>query len=315
MIMDAIRTENLRKEFYLGIRRKRHVALESLTLQVEPGEVYGFLGPNGSGKTTTMKILTGLCAPTAGHAWVLGKPVGTVAVKEEIGFLPEHPYFYDYLTAHEFLKFYGSLFRKSGRSLGHRIDELLELVGLTDQRTTRLRYFSKGMLQRIGIAQALINDPRLVLLDEPMSGLDPVGRRAVRDIILQLKEEGKTVFFSSHILPDVEMICDRVAILKDGRLLAMGPVRELIGAASIQSVEVAFDGVNSEGVDAIMKVTDDVRVKQDYVLVTVKDVEGVDALLRLGIAWGWKLESVTPHRASLEDIFLREVSKSRHEVS
>lgn len=315
MTMDAIRTENLRKEFYLGIRRKRHVALESLTLQVEPGEVYGFLGPNGSGKTTTMKILTGLCAPTAGQAWLLGKPVGTVAVKEEIGFLPEHPYFYDYLTAYEFLKFYGSLFRKSGRSLVHRIDELLELVGLTDQRTTRLQYFSKGMLQRIGIAQALINDPSLVLLDEPMSGLDPVGRRAVRDIILQLKEEGKTVFFSSHILPDVEMICDRVAILMDGRLLAMGPVRELIGAVSIQSVEVEFDGVNSEGVEAIMKVTDDVRVKQDYVIVTVKDVEGVDALLRLGIARGWKLESVTPYRASLEDIFLREVSKSCHEVS
>ncbi len=313
--MDVIKTENLRKEFYLGIRRKQHVALESLTLQVSIGEIYGFLGPNGSGKTTTMKLLTGLCSPTAGQAWLLGKRIGDVAVKNEIGFLPEHPYFYDYLTADEFLKFYGSLFQKTGRSLGYRIDELLELVGLISYRTTRLKYFSKGMLQRIGIAQALINDPRLILLDEPMSGLDPVGRRTVRDIIVYLREQKKTVFFSSHILPDAEAICDRVAILMNGRLVARGPVKDLIGAISIQEIEVEFNDVNSQGVEEIKKLALNVRVKQNYVFVTVKDVEGVDALIRLGIVRGWKLQSVIPHRASLEDIFFREVRKAHDDVS
>lgn len=309
--MYAIETEHLRKEFWLGLRRKHVVALEGLSLQVETGEVFGFLGPNGSGKTTAMKILTGLCAPTSGKAWLLGQPAGKVEVKHDIGFLPEHPYFYDYLTANEFLTFYGRLFGIERSTLTKRIDVLLERVGLSDQRQTRLRHFSKGMLQRIGIAQALINDPHLVLLDEPMSGLDPLGRRVVRDIILQLKADGKTVFFSSHILPDVEMLCDRVAIMMEGRLLAMGAVRDLVESESGQPVEVVLRNMSPEGVAKIKEIAVTVDVRQEHVFVVLDESQHVDDLLDMVKAYGAKLQSVTPQRASLEDIFLREISKSK----
>jgi len=284
-------------------------------MKVETGEVFGLLGPNGSGKTTVMKVLTGLCIPTSGKAWLLGQPVGNVAAKNDIGFLPEHPYFYDYLTANEFLKFYGRLFLSGGRPLSTRIAELLDRVGLSDQRETRLQYFSKGMLQRIGIAQALINDPRLILLDEPMSGLDPVGRRGVRDIILQLKAEGKTVFFSSHILPDVEVICDRVAIMMRGRLLAIGAVRDLIGSESGQVIDVELQNVSPDGVAKIKEISDNVVVRQEHVFVVLNDSGQINALLQIAKACGARLRSLTPQRASLEDIFLREVGASQDEVS
>ena len=310
----VVQTENLRKEFSLGLGRGRKVALDDFTLQVEAGEVFGVLGPNGSGKTTAMKVLTGLCAPTSGRAWMLGQPVGNVSVKNEIGFLPEHPYFYDYLTAYEFLQFYGRLFRRHGLVLSKRVDELLELVGLTGQRKTRLQHFSKGMLQRIGIAQALINDPQLVLLDEPMSGLDPVGRREMRDIILQLRDQRKTVFFNSHILPDVEIICDRVAILMEGRLLAMGPVRELVGSVSVRSVEVELEGMNSTDIVAIKGIAEKVVVTKDHVLAVLPDAAHVDEILRLVNVHGWCLRALTPQRASLEEVFLQEVSKYQYEI-
>ena len=310
----VVQTENLRMEFSLGLGRGRMVALDDLTLQVESGEVFGVLGPNGSGKTTAMKVLTGLCAPTSGSAWVLGQPVGNVSVKNEIGFLPEHPYFYEYLTAEEFLRFYARLFRRGGLVLSKRVDELLELVGLTRQRRTRLQHFSKGMLQRIGIAQALINDPRLVLLDEPMSGLDPVGRREVRDIILQLRDQGKTVFFNSHILPDVEMICDRVAILMEGRLLAMGPVRELVGSISVRSVEVELESVSSTEIAVVERMAEKVVVMKNYLIAVLPDMASVDEILRLANVHGWRLLAMTPRRASLEEIFLQEVSKHHHEI-
>ncbi|HHZ82867.1 MAG TPA: ABC transporter ATP-binding protein [Nitrospirales bacterium] len=310
----VVQTENLRMEFSLGLGRGRMVALDDLTLQVESGEVFGVLGPNGSGKTTAMKVLTGLCAPTSGSAWVLGQPVGNVSVKNEIGFLPEHPYFYEYLTAEEFLRFYARLFRRGGLVLSKRVDELLELVGLTRQRRTRLQHFSKGMLQRIGIAQALINDPRLVLLDEPMSGLDPVGRREVRDIILQLRDQGKTVFFNSHTLPDVEMICDRVAILMEGRLLAMGPVRELVGSISVRSVEVELESVSSTEIAVVERMAEKVVVMKNYLIAVLPDMASVDEILRLANVHGWRLRAMTPRRASLEEIFLQEVSKHHHEI-
>src|SRR5207245_7200045 len=206
--------------------------------------------------TTTLKILMGLIYPTSGKAWILERKVGDVAVKHQVGFLPEAPYFYDYLTAEEFLRCYGPLLHLGGARLSERIAMLLSVVGLSDARSLQLRKFSKGMLQRIGIAQALINDPHLVILDEPMSGLDPVGRKEIRDLILRLKEQGKTVFFSSHILHDAEVLCDRVAILLKGRLVALGNVTELIGAAPRPSSEVELAGLDSEGRAGVRQIAD-----------------------------------------------------------
>ena len=244
---EMIRTEGLQMEFRVGFMRKRVLALKGLTMEVKKGEVFGFLGPNGAGKTTTIKILMGLVYPTGGAAWLMGRPLGDVAVKRNIGFLPEQPYFYDYLTAAEFMDFYGRLFGIRKKERMARADELLDLVGLSGARDLQLRKFSKGMQQRIGIAQALINDPELVVLDEPMSGLDPIGRKQVRDIILGLKAKGKTIFFSTHILPDVEVICDRVGMLVKGELRAMGTVGELLSGMRVKSVEMTFEGVKRRG--------------------------------------------------------------------
>ncbi|MGH9426670.1 MAG: ABC transporter ATP-binding protein, partial [Terriglobia bacterium] len=204
--MKPLRIKGLTKEYCLSFRRQRVIALDHLDLEIEEGEIFGFLGPNGAGKTTTIKLVLGLLHPTAGSAWILDRTIEEVEVKQYVGYLPESPFFYEYLTAEEFLMFYGQLFGLGGIGLAKKVDELLELVSMTHARCLPLRKFSKGMLQRVGIAQALINDPKLVILDEPMSGLDPIGRRDVRDIILRLKDGGKTIFFSSHILPDVEMI-------------------------------------------------------------------------------------------------------------
>jgi ABC-2 type transport system ATP-binding protein len=244
--MKALQIKGLSKEYHLGLRRQRVIALDHLDLEIEEGEIFGFLGPNGAGKTTTIKLLLGLLYPTAGSAWIFGRAIDEVEVKQVVGYLPESPFFYEYLTAEEFLTFYGQLFGLSGRELAKKVGELLELVSMTHARRLPLRKFSKGMLQRVGIAQALINNPKLVILDEPMSGLDPIGRRDVRDIILQLRDGGKTVFFSTHILPDVEMICDRVAILVKGRLRAVGAVQDLVGAASVTSVEIIVEALTEE---------------------------------------------------------------------
>jgi ABC-2 type transport system ATP-binding protein len=239
--MEIIRIEGLRKEFTTGFMRKKSVAVEKLDLAVTEGEIFGFLGPNGAGKTTTIKMLLGLIYPTAGNAWMLGESIAHVQMRKNIGFLPEQPYFYDYLTAREFLSFYGGLFDMKQATLNLKIPALLSLVGLEGRDHVQLRKFSKGMLQRVGIAQAIINDPKLVILDEPMSGLDPLGRKEVRDIILHLKGEGKTIFFSSHILPDVEMICDRIAIIGKGRLLKTGSVEELISSMGVKSFELIVE--------------------------------------------------------------------------
>ena len=222
--------ERLVKLFSTGIRGTKVTALKGLSLSVEEGEVFGLLGPNGAGKTTAIKIFMGLLYPTSGRAEVLGRPPWDVSTKGRIGFLPEGPYFYDYLTGEEFLDFYGRLFDIEGPRRRGRIEELTRLVGLTEFKGMKLRSYSKGMLQRIGLAQALINDPELIVLDEPMAGLDPVGRKELTDIILKLKSRGKTIFFSSHILSDVERICDRVAIIDRGTLVYLGKVKELIGS-------------------------------------------------------------------------------------
>src|SRR4026209_1126547 len=241
--MDAIKTEGLTKHYPVGFWRPRpYVALDSLNLSVAQGEVFGFLGPNGAGKTTTLKLLMQLIYPASGHAEILGSPVGDVAVKRRIGYLPENPYFYDNLTAEELLVYFARMFGCSAMEGRERASRLLDEVGIGAERRFLLRKFSKGMVQRVGIAQALVNDPEVVFLDEPMSGLDPLGRREVRELILRLRDNGCTVFFSSHFLSDAETLCSRVAIVARGRLAAAGDLSELL-AFQVRAWELVIAGM------------------------------------------------------------------------
>ncbi len=306
-----IRTEGLQMEFKVGFMRKRVLALKGLTMEVVKGEVFGFLGPNGAGKTTTLKILMGLVYPTGGAAWLMGRPLSDVAVKRNIGFLPEQPYFYDYLTAAEFMDFYGRLFGIGKKERMARAGELLDMVGLSGARDLQLRKFSKGMQQRIGIAQALINDPELIVLDEPMSGLDPIGRKQVRDIILELKKKGKTIFFSTHILPDVEVICDRVGILVKGELRAMGTVGELLSDMQVKSVEMTFEGVSGENFSKIEGMASGMVVHDRLATATFNDPEAASKAKRLVFDSGGEIISLIPHKGSLEDLFMEEVGKGK----
>jgi ABC-2 type transport system ATP-binding protein len=309
--MKPLRLVGLTKTFRPGWGSRGTTVVDHLDLEVHQGEVFGFLGPNGAGKTTTLKILMGLIYPTSGKAWLLERELGDVAVKHQIGFLPEAPYFYDYLTGEEFLRFYGQLFGLGGHKLVDRITELLQMVGLSEARRLQLRKFSKGMLQRIGLAQALINDPQLVILDEPMSGLDPIGRREVRDIILRLKEEGKTIFFSSHILPDVEMICDRVGILVKGRLRAIGTLHELVGTASITSVEIEVEKPAEAVLQAVEDLGGTVVRSGAMAFIRLRNEERVEEVLELIRRHGGRLVSMVPQKRSLEDLFLKEVEAGR----
>jgi len=307
----VVQTEQLSKIFRVGFWGKRVTAVDSLSLEVRRGEVFGFLGPNGAGKTTTLKILMGLIYPTSGTARLFNLDMGDPQTKARLGFLPESPYFYDYLTSREFLRFYGHLFGLWGAVLAKRVDELLELVGMTHAKDLQLSKFSKGMLQRVGIAQALINDPELVVLDEPMSGLDPIGRKEVRDLILRLKESGKTVLFSSHILHDAEVLCDRVAIVLKGRLVACGRVTDLMDQGASHQVELVVDRLTPEGLDHLRPLTDKVVLQGDRMLVVLKSqqqVEGALEIIRSGKA---SLVSLNPQKGSLEDFFIREVKGHR----
>jgi ABC-2 type transport system ATP-binding protein len=236
-----VQTSNLRKVYRTGFwLNQRVVTLQNCSLQVHQGETFGLLGQNGAGKTTLLKILLGIIRPTSGQGQLLGKPLGDRSIKQRIGYLPENPYFYDYLTGWEFLQYAAQLFQLPLSLQQRRIPELLDLVGLARSAAYRqkLRHYSKGMLQRIGMAQALINDPDVVFLDEPMSGLDPLGRYQLREIILSLKAQGKTIFFNSHVLSDVEKICDRVAILANGELLCVGALAQLLGRADLYRVRI-----------------------------------------------------------------------------
>ncbi|MBM4133198.1 MAG: ABC transporter ATP-binding protein [Nitrospira sp.] len=305
--MNAIVIDRLTKVYRSSwFGRAPMPALDGLSLSVQQGEIYGFLGPNGSGKTTTLKILMGLMQATSGGAEILGKPLGDVQVLHRIGFLPESPYFYEYLTAEEFLTFYGHLAGLERAVLGWKITQLLDLVGLAEARTRQLRKFSKGMLQRIGLAQALIHDPDLIVLDEPMSGLDPVGRKQVRDLILSLRDQGKTVFFSTHIIPDVEMICDRVAIVVKGKLLAEGRVDELVNPGHAQSVEVVCEGIKAGEVAAIAAVATRVLQRGEHSLVVLPGPEQVEPVLSAIRTQGGKLVSVAPQKGSLEELFMKQ---------
>ena len=306
--MAALEILGLEKTYMVGFWRKRPKrALQPLHLIVEDGEIFGFLGPNGAGKTTTLKMLMGLVFPTAGSARILGKEWTDPEVKARIGFLPEQPYFYDYLTAHELLDYYGQLSGVPAKDRKFRIEEVLHRVGLTDIKGTQLRKFSKGMLQRAGIAQAILHNPRLVFLDEPMSGLDPLGRREVRDLMLQLQQEGKTVFFSTHILGDAEALCDRVAIIHKGELRGVGAVEEI--TQSVQGkVEVIWQGTQ---VPASMKALGaEFHVTGDTVRAVISENQqdsAIDVLRRERL----RLISITPLRTSLESYFVEKLQPSQ----
>jgi ABC-2 type transport system ATP-binding protein len=295
----------------IGFWRKRPKrALHPLHLTVEEGEIFGFLGPNGAGKTTTLKMLMGLVFPTSGSARILGHDWTDPTIKAQIGFLPEQPYFYDHLTAHELLNYYGQLSGVPASERRNRIGGTLERVGLRDIKSLQLRKFSKGMLQRVGIAQAILHEPKLVFLDEPMSGLDPLGRREVRDLIEQLKQEGKTVFFSTHILSDAEALCDRVAILHQGQLRGVGAVETL--TSSVQGkVEVIWQGTyvppSLRALGAECHVTGD-RVRA--VLTDSQQDAAIDALRRERI----RLIAITPLRTSLEAYFVEKLQHSETSV-
>ena len=302
-----IEIRGLCKDFRVGFWRKRVRVLHPLDLEVQSGEIFGYLGPNGAGKTTTLKLLTGLILPTAGSARLLGHDLTEVVAKRQIGFLPEHPYFYDYLTGREFLDLCGRLFGLRAPLRRDRIARLLRLTELQTAADQQLRKYSKGMLQRLGLAQALINDPRLVILDEPMSGLDPLGRKAMRDIILQLKAEGRTVFFSSHILPDVEVLCDRVAILAAGRLRDVGRLADILKTPT-EDIELMLQRVPDGLLTALQVLAHAPLLHQpDGVLVRLPDEARLDEALRAALAAGARVVSVVPQRQTLEDHFVREV--------
>ena len=295
--MFAIETNNLRKTF------DENVAVRGLTLQVEQGEVFGFLGPNGAGKSTTIKMLLGVVAPTAGKAMLLGAPLGDRATRALIGFLPEHFRFHDWLTAREFLQLHGELYGMTGTLLKEKIGELLELVGLTPFRDKHLRTFSKGMLQRIGLAQALLNDPALVFLDEPTSGLDPVGRRLVRDIIHDLRERGTTIFLNSHLLSEVEITCDRVAFIKHGEVIRVSELKSLVNGAT--RVTVRASGLTPDIIAGLNQWGKDLRADGNQVMLTVSDEAALPAINRYLVASDAQVYALTPEHVSLEDLFIQ----------
>jgi ABC-2 type transport system ATP-binding protein len=307
--MAAIEIEGLQKSYSVGFWRKTQKwGLKDLTLQVDEGEVFGYLGPNGAGKTTTLKLLMGLIYPTAGSARIMGMSIWDPRVKTLIGFLPEQPYFYDYLTATELLDYYAQLSGVSAPDRKRRVPAMLERVGLGDSANTQLRKFSKGMLQRVGIAQAIVHDPKILFLDEPMSGLDPVGRREVRDLIQSLHDEGKTIFFSTHILSDAETLCHRVAVVNKGELRGVGVVADLV-AQSQKKLEIVWEGGNTSGLRSIGT---DFRETGKVSRVIVDEAKLNAALDALRVA-NARLISVTPVRGTLEDYFLKHLEQPAEE--
>jgi ABC-2 type transport system ATP-binding protein len=314
--VDAIRTEALTKHYTVGFWRPRpYVALDALTLRVGAGDVFGFLGPNGAGKTTTLKLLMQLIYPTSGHAEILGRPVGDVEMKRHIGYLPENPYFYDHLTAEELLSYFSALFGHQPAERRRRVARFLDEVGIGAERRLQLRKFSKGMVQRVGIAQALLNEPDVVFLDEPMSGLDPLGRREIRELILRLRDRGCTVFFSSHVLSDAEALCSRVAILARGRLVAEGSLSDIL-AFKVRGWELVVSGLSDE---ALARARQLGRVQQAialgphrYALELPLDPPPERVLADL-ISAGASLVSLNPIRHTLEDFFVQQVAAAPRE--
>ncbi len=296
-----LRTEGLTKTFEVGVRRRRVHAVDGLSLTVNEGEIFGFVGPNGAGKTTTIKMLMGLIFPTSGKAWIFDAPIPSEGSKARIGYLPEHPAWYEFLTGLEAMRFFARLAGVPRSEEAQRCNELLALVGLADAADRQLRKYSKGMQQRLGIAQALVADPAFVVLDEPMSGLDPVGRKEVRDLILELRRRGKTVFFSTHILPDVEALCDRVGVIIGGKLRDVGKLDALL-SARVTGVEATFSGPGADGpfAGATLVARDGERLAWSF-----PDAAAADAAVRAVVAAGGRVATLPSHRETLEDFFMR----------
>jgi ABC-type multidrug transport system, ATPase component len=312
MPVPAIETENLSKEYPHGfLHLKKKTSLEGLTMQVQEGEVFGLLGPNGAGKSTTIKLLMGIIFPTAGSARMLGKPVSDVAMHRDIGYLPEQPYFYDYLTATEVLDYFALFHGYNAAERRERVQKMLRKVGLETAGKIQLRKYSKGMLQRVGLAQAILHDPNLVILDEPMSGLDPVGRREVRDIILELKKAGKTILFSTHILPDAEILCDRVGVIAGGRLRGVGAPGAIVGVKAT-GMEIAFE--LPEGAAMAEQIQAKAEKTGAAYRIGVSESELYRTLEELRAA-GARIVSVTQIKPTLEDFFMELVGKDRAQAS
>jgi len=292
--------ENIHKSFSVGFIPQKKEILQGITFSVAEGEIFGYLGPNGAGKTTTLKCVLGLIFPDKGTIELFGRPHLDPRAKERLGFLPENPYFYDYLTAREFLEFYGQLFGIKRHERKARIAALLELVGMEKAAGLQLRKFSRGMLQRIGLAQALINEPSLVLLDEPLGGLDPLGRKEIRDVIIHLREEGKTVFLSSHILQDIEMICDRVAIIVGGRIMSQGRLADLI-SEKILFTEVTVSGVEEKELAGL---GESLTAQAGRTLLKVFEEDKVQDILELVQKRHGRIHSLIPRTQTLEDLFV-----------
>jgi ABC-2 type transport system ATP-binding protein len=305
----AIQIDNLTKDYpfgFLHLKTKR--SLEGLTMRVEDGEVFGFLGPNGAGKSTTIKLLVGLIFPTAGTAQILGKPISDISMHQDIGYLPEQPYFYDYLTAAELLDYFARIHNLKAADRRERVARMLKKVGLETARKIQLRKYSKGMLQRVGLAQAILHDPRVVILDEPMSGLDPLGRREVRDIILELKREGRTVLFSTHILSDAEMLCDRVGVIVGGKLRGVGAPDEIVGIQA-HGMEILFEHTGDAIGVASTLLEKATRTGNRYRL-HVEEAELYPTIETLREA-GARILSVAQMKASLEEYFMHLIAADR----
>lgn len=307
----AVEINGLSKDYETGFLRKKRVrALDDLTLNVSPGQIFGFLGGNGAGKTTTIKTLMRLQFPTAGSARILGHDIADVQMHSRIGYCPENPYFYDYLTARELMEYFGELFGYNKAKRREKCGELLTAVGLEEKDWKKqLRKYSKGMLQRVGLAQSLINDPEIVFLDEPMSGLDPVGRREIRELIAGLREKGTTVFMSTHILSDIEALCDEVAILRNGRLAASGNLNDLLTAdEGSRSLEINIQGANVEAIrEAIEFIAGaTISAKANGATIQILDESDIDAVLAITQKHGGRLASIQPVKQSLEELFVKE---------
>jgi ABC-2 type transport system ATP-binding protein len=308
----AIEIENLTKDYpygFLHLKKKR--SLEGLTMRVEDGEVFGFLGPNGAGKSTTIKLLVGLIFPDVGTAQILGKPITDIEMHRDIGYLPEQPYFYDYLTAAEVLDYFARFHDLTAADRSERVARMLKKVGLETAGKIQLRKYSKGMLQRVGLAQAILHDPKVVILDEPMSGLDPIGRREVRDIILELKRDGKTVLFSTHILSDAEMLCDRVGVIVGGKLRGVGAPGEIVGMKA-QGMEILFElppsATNSAAIIAKATKTGEryrMHVAEEELYAALEHLRGAGA----------KILSVAQVKATLEEYFMHLIEAERAQAA